>query len=284
MKLKKNDLVKHPTITDWGIGKVLEDSDNNRVKVFFLEVGEKTFLLKNLRLEKLKPGEQSHPLLDNLSHRKLKKGEKYLSPSQSKYLFLQQFPGGFNDSEYLEKERDYKESAHLKAIEFLKKDEIKSLIETSEFEDVCSRALKVVNATNLIFPNEKMALKDGLKSDQGKELFSNSLYELLYGSEDIEKRFNQFAVVLEEIEASKWTTATYLPFMLYPDRYIFVKPTMTQRCAQSNHYEINYTPKLNWLTYNSILQFSEYLKEELKDLKPKDMIDIQSYIWLIARV
>ena len=59
---------------------------------------------------------------------------------------------------------------------------------------------------------------------------------------------------------------------------------MTQRCAQNNHYEINYKPKLNWLTYHSILQFSEYLKEELKDLKPKDMIDIQSFIWLIARI
>ena len=60
------------------------------------------------------------------------------------------------------------------------------------------------------------------------------------------------------------------------------KPTITQHAAALCGFEINYRPEVNWLTYDLVLKFSQYLKDELVDLRPRDMIDVQSFMWCIA--
>ena len=91
-----------------------------------------------------------------------------------------------------------------------------------------------------------------------------------------------FAKVLEELGADKWTTVSYFLFILLPEKYMFVKPTVTQNAAEISAFELNYRPQLNWLTYKSVLEFSEYLQSELVELKPRDMIDVQSFMWCIS--
>ena len=139
-----------------------------------------------------------------------------------------------------------------------------------------------MNATNLIFPNEKMALRDGLQSDQARRRFAVLLHELLYGTSEEETRFNAWKNFLFDIDAAKWTNATYFQFLAYPDRYIFFKPTVTQDAADVCNFELNYHPELNWLTYRSVQRFAEVLHLEIATLNPRDMIDVQSFIWCIA--
>jgi hypothetical protein len=45
MDYKKGDRVKHPTKDDWGLGEVLENSNGDTVRVFFVGTGEKTSLM-----------------------------------------------------------------------------------------------------------------------------------------------------------------------------------------------------------------------------------------------
>ena len=111
---------------------------------------------------------------------------------------------------------------------------------------------------------------------------NDMLLRLFTRPSDLEERFMQFSRALEEIGAAKWTTASYFLFIAFPDRYMFMKPTVTQSAAEVSAFEINYRPKLNWLTYKSVLAFSDYLKYELSELKPRDMIDVQSFMWCIA--
>ena len=127
-----------------------------------------------------------------------------------------------------------------------------------------------------------MALKDGLASPQHEEAFASALFALLYGEDDLESRFVKYARVLENIGAAKWTTATYFLFIVGPDQYIFLKPMITQNAAKICATEINYRPELNWHTYASVLRFANDLKSELDNLKPRDMIDVQSFMWCIA--
>jgi hypothetical protein len=61
-----------------------------------------------------------------------------------------------------------------------------------------------------------------------------------------------------------------------------LKPVVTQPAAELSAFDINFRPDLNWQTFKSVLDFSEYLKSELKDLKPRDMIDIQSFMWCLG--
>ena len=127
-----------------------------------------------------------------------------------------------------------------------------------------------------------MALKDGLDLPSNQQAFATALFNLLYEDEDLKPRFERYADILEGIGAAKWTIATYFLFIIYPEEYVFLKPTVTQNAADISGFEINYRPTLNWHTYTSVLAFANYLKAELAGLSPRDMIDVQSFMWCIA--
>ena len=282
MKYKKGDRVRHPTKEEWGLGEVLGTSNDDTVRVFFVGIGEKTLSLKYVQLIKVEGNEADNAVLDNLKISKISSGIKYQSLPQSIQFFLEEFPGGFYGERFKEHEREYKEKAHALASELLGKEALAALLEAEDYGEIVKRALKLVNATNLIFPNEKMSLKDGLQHPDAQQQFGRILYDHLYGEAKLEKRFVSFAKFLENIDAAKWTTATYFLFFVHPDKYMFVKPTITQYCSELCGYEVNYKPQLNWLTYKSVLGFSEYIKSEISELQPRDMIDVQSFMWCIA--
>jgi len=283
MSYRKGDRVRHPSKGEWGLGEVLEDGKGGNVRIFFVGAGEKTISLRYVQPEKVSAQEAVHPVLDNLKISKTSSGIKYRSLPQSKNYFLEQFPEGFYGQRFKEEEREYKIHAHDLALELLNREKFHALLENDEHTEVCKRALKVVNATNLIFANEKMALKDGLAQSEAECSFSANLFDLLYGEGALEERFSSFSKVLEGIGADKWTTASYFLFIVHPDKFMFVKPTITKHASELCGFEINYKPQLNWLTYKSVLEFSEYLKSELAELNPRDMIDVQSFMWCIRR-
>jgi len=191
--------------------------------------------------------------------------------------------GGTSERLY-KNERKYKEAAHALARELLEPGLLRSLLGGGDQDEICARALKVVSATNLVFPNEKMQLKDGLKAPAHKAKFANAIVDLLYGAEPYQARFERFATMLEEIDSAKWTVATYFPFFVFPAEHMFLKPTVTQQAAELCGFEISYDSKLNWKTYDRLLAFSRWLSDELakQEIKPRDMIDVQSFIWCIA--
>ena len=282
MEYTKGDRVKHPAKENWGLGEVLENSNDEFVRVFFVGAGERTLSLKYVQPEKVEGNEANHPVLNNLKISKSASGVKYQSLPQSIQFFLEQFPEGFYGEKFNKHEREYKDKAHALAQELLGKEVFYSLGKTEDYAEITKRALRIVNATNLIFPNEKMSLKDGLEDQSSKKVFSHALFSLLFGEEELEKRFIAFTEVLEVIDAAKWTIATYFLFIMHPKKYMFVKPTITKYSSELCGFEINYKPQLNWLTYKLVLEFSDYLFSQISELNPRDMIDVQSFMWCIA--
>jgi uncharacterized protein DUF3553 len=282
MSLKEGDRVRHPTKTEWGLGKVLEDSNGEKVRVFFVEAGEKTIALKYVTLDYIPKEEAAHTVLDNLRVPAQSGRMRYQSLPESIQRFLGRYPEGFYSDRFAAEERDYKVRAHQLAQDLLSKDELARLLSANDFVEVSRRALRVSNATNLIFPNEKMALKDGLESPSNQQAFATALFDLLYGDNDLKPKFERYADILEGIGAAKWTIATYFLFIVYPEEYVFLKPTVTQNAAAISGFEIHYRADLNWSTYASVLAFAKYLKMELMELSPRDMIDVQSFMWCIT--
>jgi len=285
MLLKKDQYVFNPKKPEWGIGKVIEIVNQDRARVFFQYGGYRLMVRKTNPLVPADTNELNMTIFDNLSDENGSGDvEKHFKdiPSSISY-FLKEFPGGFSGERYHDWERDYKDEGHELAIELLNKTDLEKLLSEENYQEITVRALKVVNKLNLIFPNEKMALKDGLKSEEAQEKFSKSLYALLYGRDELEHRFEGWIQMLDSIGAAKWTIATYFLFVVHPDKYMFIKPTITQAVADLSAFNISYTPKLNWNTYNKVLKLSEYLKHELRELEPKDMIDVQSFMWCILR-
>jgi hypothetical protein len=284
MEFKKGDRLINEKAPEWGLGKIIEFTGGPYCKIFFVNKGEKTIGIDYMKfLRKIEGKDASHPLFDNLRLPGQRKDVKFLSIETLVSLFLRIFPNGFYDEGYLKNERTYKVQAHTLMINLLNQSAFADLMELKEYEEICQHILKVVNKTNLIFPNEKMALKDGLRSAENKQLFSNALFDLLYGSDELSVSFERFATVLEKINAAKWTTQTYFLFLSFPEKYMFMKPSVTQYAADAFAFELHYRPEINWESYERLLLFSQYVSNELSKisdyLKPRDMIDTQSFIW-----
>jgi hypothetical protein len=47
-------------------------------------------------------------------------------------------------------------------------------------------------------------------------------------------------------------------------------------------FPVEYKSRPNWHTYSQVLAFARRLQDDLADLSPRDMIDIQSFMWTIG--
>ena len=227
----------------------------------------------------------SHPVLDQPDLTCRKEGKAFVSLPQAKEQFLRYFPLGFSDPEYLKEERNYKVAAHELAKKVLSRELVTSLLATGAYEEIARNALQVMNKTNLVFPNEKMALKDALKLADSTRKFAEALSELLASEVDAFPRaFDAFSGCLTDVGAVKWTTATYFPFILFPNRHMFMKPQAVQYAAELSNFIIGYRPEPNWQTYRRLLDFSAYVNDFLvaEEMDPRDMIDVQSFMWCIT--
>ena len=267
------------------MGRILEIRSNGSLRVFFVNAGEKMINPLIAQMEVVSGVETSHPVLDNpdLVHRK--QGKVFISLPQAKDQFLRYFPLGFYDPRYLQEERDYKVTAHELAKTSLDPELLKSLVAKGDFAEITKNALHIMNKTNLVFPNEKMGLRDALRVGDNTKKFALALVLLLEADEkSFGKAFDDFTYCLTDIGAVKWTTATYYPFMLFPDRHMFMKPQAVQYAAELSEFLIGYRSEPNWQTYNNLLKFSVYLLDFLvaEGMNPRDMIDVQSFMWCIT--
>jgi len=77
-----------------------------------------------------------------------------------------------------------------------------------------------------------------------------------------------------------WPLLTVFGFIARPDVHIFLKPTVTRIAAREYGYDFDYSSRPNWQTYASLLDFARTIRRDQRDLKPRDMIDIQSFMWV----
>jgi hypothetical protein len=77
-----------------------------------------------------------------------------------------------------------------------------------------------------------------------------------------------------------WPLVTVFGFIARPDRHIFLKPNVTRAAARAYAYPFAYVSRPNWETYADLLAFAERVRRDQRDLKPRDMIDLQSFIWV----
>lgn len=276
--IQSGDRVRNPKVREWGLGRVLSVAGDS-ARVLFKGAGEKQISLKHVTLELILGDEAKDPYLDLPTV----PGRKRLAVRDFDSLvaeFLRRFPSGFRDSHYIEQERDYKVEASTLCQGLLGQAELARLIEGRHEDEVVIRALRVLNATNLVFPNEKMSLRDGLRDRESGLAFARSLGDLLYGGGEPNVRFDSFAELLHQIGAAKWTIATYYPFLRFPEQFMFLKPLVTCAAADRCGFDISYRADLNWPTYRKLTEFAAHLRSRLAILQPADLIDVQSFIWV----
>jgi len=199
--------------------------------------------------------------------------------------FLRFFPEGFHDQTYLQWERNYKWEAHQRFESLLDRSTFRSLMRNGEFVEAAARAVRIESRTNLLFSFEKMALRDAVKTRFGAQLFADGLHEFLHGSGSIERKFESWCEVVETLPRRQtrvltWPLVTVFGFIAQPKEHIFLKPNVTRIAAREYGFDFAYRARPNWDTYASLLEFAESIRRDQRALKPRDMIDLQSFMWV----
>jgi hypothetical protein len=207
------------------------------------------------------------------------------SASRCRRKFLRFFPDGFQDETYLDWERNYKWEAHERWEESLGREAFRKALNAERFAEIAARAVQIESRTNLLFSFEKMALRDAVKSAAGARAFATGLYELLYGRGSEERKFEEWCATVSELPRKQtrvltWPIVTVFGFLAVPERHIFLKPNVTKIAAREYGFEFHYESRPSWKTYASLLAFASRVRDDVRDLEPRDMIDIQSFIWV----
>jgi hypothetical protein len=137
----------------------------------------------------------------------------------------------------------------------------------------------------MIFSFEKMALRDAVKSPDGARAFAEGLYAFLHGSGTVERRFENWVEVVASLPRKQtrvltWPLVTVFGFIAQPDTHMFLKPEVTRAAALAYGFEFQYESRPNWRVYTELLEFAGKVRRDQRDLRPRDMIDLQSFIWV----
>jgi len=216
--------------------------------------------------------------------------------------FLKSFPDFDNftnpSDNYLQEERNYKEELHsLFQSEIIPR--FKSLpIDDIELEqlgiDIASfftRKLKSENnkPQNLVGWRYHIFTQDWEKS--GKIIFAKAILKLLDKSGDFKKGFKSFMDALEFLSnncqqfdltpAASRSLITFFLFISDPDEHFFIKTNTVNKLLSQFHQDKMKKGNLTVEDYRRVQTLAKTIASFLTDdgFKPKDMIDIQSFIW-----
>jgi hypothetical protein len=201
--------------------------------------------------------------------------------------FLHHFPDGFRDDTYLAWERDYKVSAHNSWQAELDRDRFEEHLDNEDYAVIAQHAVRIESRTNLLFSFEKMALRDAIKSPVGARTFATGLHDFLYGTGSDEDRFERWVEAVSHLPRKQtrvltWPAVTVFGMIADPARHIFYKPNVTRIAAEAYGVELHYQSRPSWPVYAELLAFAQRIRRDVRDLRPRDMIDLQSFIWVLG--
>jgi hypothetical protein len=130
-----------------------------------------------------------------------------------------------------------------------------------------------------------MALRDAVRSTDGARMFATGLDDLLHGRGSDEKKFKGWCDAVARLPRKQtrvltWPLVTVWGFIAQPERHFFLKPNVTKTAARHYGFDFQYQSKPNWNSYANLLEFSQSVRRDVNDLRTRDMIDLQSFIWV----
>src|SRR3954453_6493477 len=101
----------------------------------------------------------------------------------------------------------------------------------------------------------------------------------------MERRFTRWCEVVARLPRRQtrvltWPIVTVFGFIAAPVNHIFLKPTVTRRAVEALGLTFEYRSRPNGETYAELLRLARAVRRDLRALQPRDMIDIQSFLWV----
>ena len=199
--------------------------------------------------------------------------------------FLRFFPDGFSDERYLAWERDYKAGAHTRWNAELSGRKLAQLLAARQYDEIAHEVLRIEARTNLLFSFEKMAVRAAVRTASGARRFAEGLNAWLHGRSSVESRFGAWCDAIgglprRQTRVLTWPVVTVFGFLAQPDIHIFLKPNVTRLAAARYGFAFDYRSRPNWTTYSDLLDLAAMVRFDQRDLGPRDLIDVQSFLWV----
>lgn len=197
------------------------------------------------------------------------------------------YPGweSFDHPRFFEDEIKYKREASSKAANLLSAPDLRRLLEERQFDEILKRLEHIGRETNLLYQRVPMAGDLGIlyQPNLDKAGFCAVLVDLLHGEGGTQVRLGRYLDWVEKAGLpNQWTFPTYFLFMCHPETEIFIKPRVTARFLDRLGFQEQLKTPSSSL-YAAIRSFAHNLRNALADRGAKDMIDVQSVIWVAGQ-
>lgn len=165
---------------------------------------------------------------------------------QAEARFLSQYPAGFEDPglDHIKKKHNVDKLAS-----FASENLARSFFNRPEH--VVETALKIVSRSSMVSRFEKPRFRDfvGCLNSREKEAFSAALEMRLYGRAK-KRGFEELVGMLQPHGLAKWSVVSVVPFYVFPNKEVFVKPTTAKGIIANLEIEaLQYRPQPTWAFY-----------------------------------
>ena len=191
----------------------------------------------------------------------------------------------FTHPPFVKDEIAYKQATINKAVKLLSKSALDALIANGEFDEFVERLDKIARDNNMLWRNVPSAGDTAVLTDPtlDKPTFCTQIRNLLYGDRPTPERLNTFSSYLTQHKLpNKWPLPTYLLFICHPDREMFIKPRTAEWLLKFMGKPQRILTPPNGQMYAAVVEIVKLLREDLMPFGVRDMVDVQSLIWVCA--
>jgi hypothetical protein len=86
----------------------------------------------------------------------------------------------------------------------------------------------------------------------------------------------------KQTRVKTWPVVTVFGFLAQPQVHLYLKPTVTRNAAGQYGIDFGYISRPSSAVYWRLLQFAARVSNDLQVLRPRDMIDVQSFILVLG--
>ncbi|VAW31358.1 putative restriction enzyme [hydrothermal vent metagenome] len=211
-------------------------------------------------------------------------------------LVRQRYPDwqDFTHPGFVADEISYKQATIRKAEAWLNQEALDKLLEDGAYDTFLDYLTKLAQDNNLLWRSVPSSGDTAVlhQPSLDKPTFCTQLRNLLYGDRPTPQRLQTFSDYLSANDLpNKWPFATYFLFLCHRKKEMLVKPRtarwflkFTQPDGESPQNKTVISQEPSASSYALLLQETRSLYKSLADFGVRDMVDVQSFIWVCAQV
>ena len=204
----------------------------------------------------------------------------------------------FAHPDFMADEISYKQATIAKAQEWLNQTELDQLLAEGAYDTFIERLHKLAQDNNLLWRTVPSSGDTAVlhHPDLDTSTFCTQLRNLLYGDRSTPQRLQTFSDYLNANDLpNKWPFATYFLFLCHPQKELLVKPRTARwflkfiqpdddTTSTVPQAEPSFTQEPSADSYGLLFEQAQLLYESLSEYGVRDMVDVQSFIWVSEQV